>query len=645
MSERYTRLYSLPENQYALGAPLLIVAGALLKDNQKQKTLAQLKFRNLSNKKISAVKIVIDAFDISGKVLEGVVEYQYLDLNIARGNAFGQKQAVALPNAVTRSFTAKCTEVVFSDGTAWKAAEDARWNALPAQETIEKRLGRLSAQYRRDTSTLAKYALLECDDLWLCTCGAINHKEEIECYCCNSRKMKLQEAMESEGLQQRNADYEKAEAEKIEKKVAEDKARYAKIRKAGLITVLIVLLILIATMLIQNVFIPNGQYNDALALMEAGQYTEAIAAFNAMDGYRDSANMIDECNMAIRDGEYNNAIALMETGRYTEAIAAFEAMDGYRDSVWKIDECNTAIIDGKYGDIYNNAIALMEAGQYIEAIAAFESTDGYKDSETKINECNIAILDGRYNDAIALMNAGNVVDAYETLIALNGYKDSADKAVSIYDKYKVEKLKTASVGDYVFFGAYEQDNNTSNGNEDIEWLVLDVIDGKALVISKYALDCREYDPVRSLYGCTWEDCSLSRWLNDDFLNAAFTDAEKTLIPTVTVSADRNNVYYSVDPGDDTKNKVFLLSISEVFKYFRTNSASQCTATDYAVANGVYTFSDHDNCCYWWLRSPGRYDSQVAMVCSNGEVSFGGYSVNLACAVRPAMWINLDAYNI
>ena len=75
----------------------------------------------------------------------------------------------------------------------------------------------------------------------------------------------------------------------------------------------------------------------------------------------------------------------------------------------------------------------------------------------------VIIPNSKYNNAIALMEAGNVVEAYEALVALDGYKDSADKANSIYDQYKVGKLKIAKAGDYVFFGTYEQDNNTSNG--------------------------------------------------------------------------------------------------------------------------------------------------------------------------------------
>ena len=131
MAERYTRLYSLPENLYTPGAPVVIAAGALLKDNQTGKTLAQIKFKSISEKQIKAVKISVSAFDVAGKELEGVAEYQYLDLTATRNSEFGQKQAVLLPDAVTRSFEAKCTDVVFGDGTVWNAATNAKWLPFP----------------------------------------------------------------------------------------------------------------------------------------------------------------------------------------------------------------------------------------------------------------------------------------------------------------------------------------------------------------------------------------------------------------------------------------------------------------------------------------------------------------------------------
>ena len=212
------------------------------------------------------------------------------------------------------------------------------------------------------------------------------------------------------------------------------------------------------------------------------------------------------------------------------------------------------------------------------------------------------------------MNAGNVVEAYEALVALDGYKDSADKANSIYGQYIVEKLKVAKAGDYVFFGEYEQDNNTANGKEDIEWLVLEVKDGKALVISKYALDCKQYNT--SYMDVTWETCTLRKWLNNDFINAAFSAEEKAMIPTVTVSADKNPAF-STNPGNVTQDQLFLLSITEANKYFSSDSARRCKPTDYAVANGAWE-SDNGN-CWWWLRSPGNDRINAAFV-DNAVVS-------------------------
>ena len=247
----------------------------------------------------------------------------------------------------------------------------------------------------------------------------------------------------------------------------------------------------------------------------------------------------------------------------------------------------------------------------------------------------IIIPNRKYNEAIALMDAGNIVEAYEALIALDGYKDSADKANSIYDQYKVEKLKAAKVGDYVFFGAYEQDNNTANGKEDVEWLVLEVKDRKALVISKYALDCKKYS---SRYMDTWETCTLREWLNNGFINAAFSADEKAMIPAVTVSAD-----YSTNPGNTTQDQVFLLSITEANKYFSSDSARKCKPTDYAVANGAFVNVYNGNYCLWWLRSPGYNQDSAPYVDYDGDVNRHGDDVNSALyAVRPALWIDLNS---
>lgn len=58
----------------------------------------------------------------------------------------------------------------------------------------------------------------------------------------------------------------------------------------------------------------------------------------------------------------------------------------------------------------------------------------------------------------------------------------------IIPKQRINKIKTANVGDIIVFGTYEQDNNISNGKENIKWLVLAKENNRVLVISDKALD-------------------------------------------------------------------------------------------------------------------------------------------------------------
>ena len=380
-------------------------------------------------------------------------------------------------------------------------------------------------------------------------------------------------------------------------------------------------------------------------------YESAIKLFESISGWKDADEQIIACQKKIEEIKAKAEAERLERERRAE-IARKEA-EKRAKQIKKIAIITTPIVCAIISFIivlntviipngkYNDAIALMDAGKYTEAISAFEALDGYKDSANKITECNRnpAILDGKYNDAIALMDAGNLDEAYSIFIELGDYKDAADKAGDIQLTKTKEQLKGIKVGGYITFGAYEQDDNTSNGKEEIEWLVLKVKDGKALVISKYALDCKQY--YTSCIDVTWETCTLRKWLNNDFINAAFSAEEKALIPTVTVSADRNPEY-STNPGNATQDQVFLLSIPEVNKYFSSDSARQCKPTDYAVANGAYVNSDNGN-CWWWLRSPGSYQIIAAYVLDDGDVYEYGHLVHIAYdAVRPALWIDLNS---
>ena len=192
-------------------------------------------------------------------------------------------------------------------------------------------------------------------------------------------------------------------------------------------------------------------------------------------------------------------------------------------------------------------------------------------------------------------------------------------------------------GDIVLFGSYEQDNNLENGKEPIEWIILDVQDDRILVISKHTLDCQQYNTT--LEDITWETCSLRAWLNDTFLNEAFSTEEQEKIPKVTVSADANPKS-ETNPGKDTQDCAFLLSMPESEKYFGSNAARQCKPTAYATA---LEWSSRDEAFWWWLRTPGYYSNTATYVLRGGAVySFGNRVDGSYYGVRPALWIILHS---
>ena len=215
---------------------------------------------------------------------------------------------------------------------------------------------------------------------------------------------------------------------------------------------------------------------------------------------------------------------------------------------------------------------------------------------------------------------------------------SNDENNSVINETITEKDDSYNIGDTVFFGTYEQDDNTVNGEEDIEWIVLTRDGDRVLLISKYALDCKPYNT--SFSPVTWETCSLREWLNETFVNNAFNSDEQKMIISSNVTAD-TNPSYSTSPGSNTTDKVFLLSITEVNEYFNSDSARQCQGTAYCYAQGEYE-SINGN-CFWWLRSPGDLSDYATYVHDDGYVdNYGNYVDYGKNAVRPALWINLGS---
>ena len=383
-------------------------------------------------------------------------------------------------------------------------------------------------------------------------------------------------------------------------------------------------------------------YNNACGIMKSAAAQKAFLKgaelFKSISGFRDAdalaAQCLEKAENCRKDALYTTAISRRAVGNiasYEEAIAIFKTIPGWRDADSQIYACQKRIEEIKAKNEknkkqlkrvvsialpiicvciafvivlttviipsikYSSALNLYNTGKYDEAITAFKNLNGYKDSETQIEKCYI----GKYGE-----------ETYN-------------------------RIQNIKVGDTYTFGAYEQDNITSNGKEAIEWTVLDKDGMSLLLVSKQALDCKRYNT--SYTDVTWENCSLRKWLNDSFLNEAFSEEEKALIQSTTVSA-YNNPSYNTDPGNDTTDKVFLLSINEA-KYFNSDEARKCAPTAYAKARGALT-SVGDAKTWWWLRSPGRSQKYAAIVSIGGWVYYRGYGVNYDnVSVRPALWIS------
>ena len=191
MSERYTRLFSLPGNLHTPKAPLLIMAGALLKDNVTGQVLAQVKYKNLGAKPIKALTVSLQALDTRGLPLGEPVEHQYLDLSAPRDSEFGQKEPIPFPDANTRGFSAQVQQVIFSDNSIWEA-EGRPWESLPEQRTLEQALGdiELCKEYRSRFPGAAFFPR-EDGPLWRCVCGAWNEEGENTCHLCGKEKAAL----------------------------------------------------------------------------------------------------------------------------------------------------------------------------------------------------------------------------------------------------------------------------------------------------------------------------------------------------------------------------------------------------------------------------------------------------------------------
>lgn len=242
------------------------------------------------------------------------------------------------------------------------------------------------------------------------------------------------------------------------------------------------------------------------------------------------------------------------------------------------------------------------------------------------------------------------------------------------------------VADRLTMGLYEQDDDDT-ATEPIEWRVLTVEDGKALVLSEHILTRGSFfnpewikykytywaqscvaetsstnywgsapeDPKRRIDNLTPESVPngwhgervpeadlfyvhARYWCNETFYKEHFTDEERERILLSDLTNPENPKFHTKG-GPETQDYVFFLSYEEVKAYLPTKADRKASFSTYAANQPFYYGGGYD--CYW-LRSPGL--TQYCAMCVwgiPGEMDYYGSDVgHNILGYRPAMWITI-----
>ena len=323
MSERYTRIFKIEENLYMPGSPVIISAGALLKDNVTGKVIAQLKFKNISPKAIKALSVRITPKDTAERVCGGDIEYQYLDINVTRENYFGSKIPVEMPDSHIRAFDVKVSNVIFIDNEVVELP-DAIWKPLPRRRNLHEVLGdEMVKQYRIDISSpKGTYIPEKVNDLWICTCGAVNKTDEAVCHSCEiSFEKELRTLVDREKLSSNmdaRLEKEKAEreererrtrieAEQCQKRQEAIHRKWVKVGRIGLTSVIAVVAV------IYLLVIPVVNYDQGSDLLGSGAYEAAAKEFEDSKWFKNKGYQ----------KIYDKGVESLDADNYEDAVKAF----------------------------------------------------------------------------------------------------------------------------------------------------------------------------------------------------------------------------------------------------------------------------------------------------------------------------------
>ncbi len=365
------------------------------------------------------------------------------------------------------------------------------------------------------------------------------------------------------------------------------------------------------------------QYDRVLAEISKEDYFWAMVILSQLNGYKDAEKLMQQCldkykeKLRQKEQEQRKILAEKEQEQKEEAKRAEELQTQIHRLNAEIDQLHGLFSIKKKQKLQEEVKKLLDEQKQV--------AQRQYDIEQNLSAAREKMKD----------------------IQLDEKSQCSDEGIM----QKVKKqCEVTQGGKCIVFGHYPQ-TKEGKDNTPIEWMILDHNGQRALVVSKYGLDAQPYNITGD--AATWETCTLRTWLNGTFYNKAFSSAEQTAILTTNVDNSKKQCYggWDTSGGNDTQDKVFLLSYAEANKHFgvtydnSNNMKSRVAPTAYAIAQGAYIDSDDkaddDNDIGWWLRSPGTYQECAAHVNADG-FHFNYNVANDSGSVRPALWVNLES---
>ena len=363
--------------------------------------------------------------------------------------------------------------------------------------------------------------------------------------------------------------------EKIKKIKNEEKRKEIRRSFVILFSVVIVLVFVIV--------VPGSEakYREGQEYYNRGTLDLAYEIFDTIRFYKESKQYCESI-----ENSYEEAISQFNEKQYAYAALSFKTLGSYKDSEARYKE-----------SCYQNAMRFFEAEQYLVAREIFiQIGRAYRNVSAMINKCDEGIVSQRYNKFLS-------------------------------------DIEDAETGDIVYFGEYDQDENFENGKEPISWIVLEKENGRAMLLSEFVMDSKQYS--KSGIYCSdgtkfvdWESSYIRGYLSHFYI-LCFSQEEKD---SIVLSSRNTPVINGLLGGTvTTEDKMLLLTSNQVSFYLKN--------TEWLVAKDIITGETTS----YWLRNTGKVaDKDIIMaeiVDSMGNIQ--EKNITETCGVRPVIYVNYN----